>query len=291
MNKIQTLLTTTVLLFGISGSGFAGYSEAKKAYNIGDFSTALKEYKIGAQQGDVKAQHNLGIMYGSGKAGSVNNKKAFYWFEKAAINNFAESQRSLAIMYLQGMGVEEDTITGMYWLKKAANNNLMNAQALLGNIYATSKYVKPDAIKSTRWRIKAANQGDLKSQRSVHGAYRFGYGVTVDKVRSIKFLEAAAAQNDKRSIHDLAMIYKSINADQFGLITDYNKAKSLFEKAADLGSEESLGELAGMYIFGIGVDKNMLKAKELIQKTLLSKDVKIQEKAQKKWDDFELWKY
>ena len=46
-----------------------------------------------------------------------------------------------------------------------------------------------------------------------------------------------------------------------------------------------------MYIFGKGVEKDMKKAKELIEKSYESNNPDIKERAKKKWEEFELWKY
>jgi len=67
MNKIQTLLTTTVLLFGISGSGVVDFNDGLVAVNKGDYKTAFNEWKPLVEQGHAKAQYNLGWMYSNGE--------------------------------------------------------------------------------------------------------------------------------------------------------------------------------------------------------------------------------
>ena len=59
MNKIQTLLTTTVLLFGMSGSSVADFDDGWVASEKGDYKKALNEWKPLAEQGDARAQYNL----------------------------------------------------------------------------------------------------------------------------------------------------------------------------------------------------------------------------------------
>jgi len=82
MNKIKALLTTIVLLFGLSGSGIAGFEEATKAYNKGDFKTAFKEIKVVAEQGNASAQYNLGVMYANARGVLKDDKEAVKWYLK-----------------------------------------------------------------------------------------------------------------------------------------------------------------------------------------------------------------
>ncbi len=45
-----------------------GRSGADDAYNRGDYATALRIFRQLADQGDARAQYNLGYMYANGKA-------------------------------------------------------------------------------------------------------------------------------------------------------------------------------------------------------------------------------
>ena len=51
------------LMMAVSYPAFAGYDEAQKAYENGDYVTAFKGFLPLAEQGDVEAQFKLGYMY------------------------------------------------------------------------------------------------------------------------------------------------------------------------------------------------------------------------------------
>lgn len=88
MNKIQTLLTTTVLLFGISGSSVADYKFdwGLIAYESEDYKRAFNEWKAEAEQGDASAQYYIGGMYAKGQGVLKDLSKAKYWIKKAYEN-------------------------------------------------------------------------------------------------------------------------------------------------------------------------------------------------------------
>jgi TPR repeat protein len=68
---------------GGAGSGFAGFEDGAAAYNRGDYATAFKEYRQLAEQGDARAQLNLGLMYQTGKGVPKNDREALKWYFKA----------------------------------------------------------------------------------------------------------------------------------------------------------------------------------------------------------------
>ena len=122
MNKIQTLLTTTVLLFGISGSGVADFNDGYNAYEKGDYKTAFNEWKPLAEEGGESAQYNIGWLYDNGKGVLKDDKEAVKWYRKAAEQGLASAQGNLGAMYANGHGVLKDLSKAKHWIKKAYDN-------------------------------------------------------------------------------------------------------------------------------------------------------------------------
>ena len=108
MNKIQTLLTTTVLLFGISGSGVADFNDGYNAYEKGDYKTAFNEWKPLAEEGGESAQYNIGWLYDNGKGVLKDYKEAVKWYRKAAEQSNPDAQGNLGVMYGDGDGILKD---------------------------------------------------------------------------------------------------------------------------------------------------------------------------------------
>jgi len=170
---MQTLLTVTVLLFGISGSSIAGFDKAAEAYNKGDFKTAFKEFQSLARQGDAEAQLILGNMYINGNGTSKNDKKGVEWFRKAAEQGDASAQYSLGVMHSDGRGTIKDIQEGMKWYLKAAEQGDAIAQSNIG----LQRFTRKDYKGAVFWFHKAAKQGDETSQYGLAVIYCQGLGV------------------------------------------------------------------------------------------------------------------
>ena len=54
------------------------------AYNRGDYVPAIQVFRAMAEQGNVKAQGVLGVMYRRGQGVTRNSARAFLWFSRAA---------------------------------------------------------------------------------------------------------------------------------------------------------------------------------------------------------------
>ena len=59
---------------------------------------------LDAQNGDTRAQNNLGVLYYLGKHRNQDYKKAAYWFKEAAEKGYAISQYNLGFMYQKEKG-------------------------------------------------------------------------------------------------------------------------------------------------------------------------------------------
>jgi hypothetical protein len=46
----------------------------------------MRWYRLAAQQGHTRAQHNLGLMYGLGQGVAQDYVRAYMWFNVAAVN-------------------------------------------------------------------------------------------------------------------------------------------------------------------------------------------------------------
>ena len=83
--KLQRIALGLLLIFIINGSSLSvDPKKAWKAYNSGDFATALQIFNKLAAQGDSSAQYNLGMMYAFGQGVVQNNIYAHMWWSIAA---------------------------------------------------------------------------------------------------------------------------------------------------------------------------------------------------------------
>ena len=73
----------------------------------------LKALQAAAEDGDLDAQYRLGRSYYYGEDGAPKDeKKAFYWFHKAAEGDSIAAQYYLGLCCLRGIGTEKDMSRG-----------------------------------------------------------------------------------------------------------------------------------------------------------------------------------
>ena len=134
----------------------ADFEAAEKAYQRGDYATALKELRPLAEQGDAKAQTSLGSMYGKGEGVPQDYAEAMKWHRLAAEQGDAQAQVSLGVMYASGEGVPEDYAEAMKWWRRAAEQGNAQAQVSLGVTYANGEGVPRDYVQAHMWLNLAA---------------------------------------------------------------------------------------------------------------------------------------
>jgi TPR repeat protein len=92
------------------------------AYEAGDYARALREWRPLAEQGDMKAQFNLGRMYHAGNGVPQDYITTVAWYLKAAEQGDAQAQLWVGVMYAFGMGVPQDYETAHMWYNLASRN-------------------------------------------------------------------------------------------------------------------------------------------------------------------------
>ncbi len=97
-----------VLLVVLAAPAWAGWDEGVAAHKRGDYATALREFRVLAEQGLADAQYRLAHMYKSGQGVPQDYAEAVRWYRKAADQGLAKAQNNLADMYYNGQGVPQD---------------------------------------------------------------------------------------------------------------------------------------------------------------------------------------
>ena len=75
----------TLLMLVMPGPVIAGqFSDGQAAFNRQDYTTALRLWRLAAEQGDADSQSNLGRMYANGLGVPKDDKLAVKWYRLAA---------------------------------------------------------------------------------------------------------------------------------------------------------------------------------------------------------------
>ena len=134
MTNMKHLILLCTLL--ISFNSFADESpDANDAYERGVYSPAFTLVEKLAEQGDAKAQYNLGLMYDKGDGAPQDYKAAIKWYTKSAEQGHAKAQNNLGLMYVKGLGIPQDYKAATKWWTKAAEQGDGDAQNNLDNMY------------------------------------------------------------------------------------------------------------------------------------------------------------
>ena len=143
--KIKLWLGTFGLALSllVQPSSAGQYEDGTAAYHHKDYQTALKLWQPLAEQGDAKAQYNLGVLDAKGRGVPKNYTKAVKWFLKAATQGYAKAQYNLGVMYQKGLGVTKDYVQAYMWFQLAAVKGDGNAVKSLDKL---SKLMTPSQI-------------------------------------------------------------------------------------------------------------------------------------------------
>jgi len=85
--------------------------------------------KVQANNGDAKAQYELGEIYGNGYGVPKDFAQSAIWLRMAADQGIADAQLDLGLLYLAGKGVPQDYIKAALWTFKAAQQGNTQAAA------------------------------------------------------------------------------------------------------------------------------------------------------------------
>lgn len=239
------------------GDPMAQFIAGRIAYSEKRYPEALAWYRKAAEQGDAKAQGNLGAFYFNGIGVKKDPAQAVVWYRKAAEQGNAWVQNELGGKYEKGDGVDKDSAQAVEWYRKSAEQGFAEGQKNLGLMYyAQGDGVQKDSAKAVAWFRKAAEQGLARGQYLLGLMYAKGDGVEKDSAKAVEWYTKAAEQGDVAAQMNLGRIYEIGD----GVDKDSAKAVEWYSKAAEQGLANAQASLANMYFEGNGVKKDAVKA-------------------------------
>ena len=218
---------------------------------VGDLNVArLRQL---AEQGDARAQTELGERYEDGRGGVEQDYGfAVSWFTRAADQGSADGQAALGFMYLRGRGVAQDDAAGVLWSRRAAEQGNARAQNNLGYMYATGRGVRRDEQEAVRWYRRAAEQRHALGQNGLGVMYRDGRGVEQDYQEAVRWFRRSAEQGDALGQNNFGRMH----ATGRGVRRDEEEAVRWYRRAAEQGDALGQNNLGAMYATGRGVRRD-----------------------------------
>lgn len=190
--------------------------------------------------GDMHYANSLGYAYEFGVGTSLNIKEAMKYYEMAAKQNNALGMTNLADLYIQ----EDKLKKAKPLLVKAAKKESGYAQYLLAmNFFDLYSENNKEAL---FWLERAANNDEPEALYQL-GVY-YSEGGEAGLAKSIKYYQRAAELNHADAALALSYLYdEGISVEQ-----DDDKALFFLKKAAELGNQEAIDELAAQALSGEG---------------------------------------
>lgn len=190
--------------------------------------------------GDMHYANSLGYAYEFGVGTSLSIKEAMKYYEMAAKQNNVLGMTNLANLYIQ----ENKLKKAKPLLVKAAEKEYGYAQYLLAmNFFDLYSENNKEAL---HWLERAAKNDEPEALYQL-GVY-YLEGDEADLAKAINYFQRAAELNHADAALELSYIYdEGISVEQ-----DDDKALFFLKKAAELGAQEAIEELAAQALSGEG---------------------------------------
>ena len=95
-------------------------SGEEDAYKTAVFAQQRAEWETHAEQGDAKAQRQLGMMYYLGQGMDADFESAYGWLSKASAQGDDIAQLTMGVMHVEGQGVPQSNVTAHMWFSLSA---------------------------------------------------------------------------------------------------------------------------------------------------------------------------
>ncbi|MDA1100137.1 MAG: tetratricopeptide repeat protein [Proteobacteria bacterium] len=117
---MRTLYLIIALVWLKPSPARAEFAAGLQAYDGGDYTLALAEWRAAADAGDPDAQIALAELFIQGLGVARNPSMAVHWYRRAAHQGALIAQLNLGDLYARGPGVERDLVRAYAWLQMAA---------------------------------------------------------------------------------------------------------------------------------------------------------------------------
>ncbi len=189
-----------------------------------------------AEQGELKAQYELGMMYEHGISMPKDYQAAIFWYRTAADLGSDCAQFKLAVMYESGHGVTQDYSKAALWLRKAADSGLSEAQYRLGFLLEKGLGIPaPKYAEAATWYWLSSKQGCIDASYRLGLLNEMGLGMPIDLVTAAQHYAIAAQHGNANAQYSLGVMY--VTGD--GVTKDLAQATQLLEAAAAHGHKRA----------------------------------------------------
>ena len=209
----------------------------EKANNPANDAEMVRLYQQAAKHGHYKAMLNLSILYARGIGVAVNEGKAVDLVEKAMKMQSAHAYYSMGVFLQQGVGVKKDKTAALSYFRKAADMGNKYGQAATGENIIRAFQLQPEPARS---RGKAIGRQALEcalSQDLADAASSLGMDYLIaekDIPTALEYFQKAASLGSKDSLFRL---YFSLDRGEHGIPKDPKRASCYYELLEQLRAD------------------------------------------------------
>jgi TPR repeat protein len=291
---IRSAHVCAVLLLLVHAVDGADLESAQRAFDVGDYGTAHRDWLALAQSGDPQAQFSLGLLYSNGLGVEPNPVEAARWFRLSARSRFPEadsigpflidhklpepygyeeSRKESGAWGMQdprqvwyNLGIQQTQCAGDIGslepakenYRKAAREGHVHAQVNLGLLLASRSEDPKDLSDAVRWFHKAADKGDSRALYVLGLLSELGRGTDRDFRAATQWYAKAVAAGMGQAACNLGVLRA---ADVVPMdAANQGDAVTLFRGAADQGDLMACFNLGTLYERGLGVVADPLQA-------------------------------
>lgn len=196
----STGLLTLILTALWGGSAAAGYEDALELVRTQQFGKAMSEFKLLAEIGHAPSQFSIGLMYHLGRGIERDEKTAYEWYKKAALQHYAPAMNNMGMMYLNGEYVMKNEEVAFRLFEEASTEHV---QALdnLGRCFENGWGVQQDVGQAINFYQLAGDAGYMLGYFHIGQIYEKGYPPDTPKdiEKAVNWYLQAAERNFKRA--------------------------------------------------------------------------------------------
>lgn len=140
------------------------YMEGLRLFYLSKFDEALPLLTRAAEDGSMKAQHFLALMYQNGNGVEQDFEKAAYWYDKTAKQGDSEAQLTYAMILALGKGVEQDVAAACHWATAAYHQGNEKAWQTLQIVRVEAREAAAAAVEAFKAAHLAGNDAEAARQ-------------------------------------------------------------------------------------------------------------------------------
>lgn len=224
----------------------------------GDWYSGIKQYiQLSNQYSDShipreKLENLIAEVRSSKRIGSANIQEYQGDLEQAA------DLGSIQAMLVLGESTRQtDQEYALRWFEAAAAKGNDHAKVQAG-LVLSNRRGEGDAVRAFEYFKSAADNGNSEGKFTAGECYYLGKGTAADVPKALELLQEAAAMHEPRAMDLLGTHFRRAK--------DYQKARTYFEEATQLGFVRSMVNLGVLYLQGEGVTQNYQTAAALFKR-------------------------